>query len=67
MYPGWGWVGTWRGYTGTPSTVPGPIFSIFLRLRAYPRPNEGKSEDIYEVSQIDLRIDPQIDPELTQI
>ena len=64
-----GWGGLYR-YPHQP--IPGPIFSIYLALRAYPRPNEGNSMLFYEVSMrfprmgleltsFDLRIDPQID------
>ena len=37
------WVGAGRGYTGyPPSTIPGPIFNIFLRLR----PTHGQMKAI---------------------
>ena len=51
VYPGWGygwvgWVGTWEGYTGTPpGPLPGPIFSIYLRLR----PTHGQMKAILSV------------------
>ena len=65
---GYGWVGTGEGYTGYyPVPAPGPIFNLFLRLRPYPRPYEGNSQCSDEVpqiwSRIDLRIDPDMDPE----
>ena len=52
VYPGYGdRVGGRGGYTGTqPSTSPRTHISLFLRLGPYPRPNEGKSRDIDEVS-----------------
>ena len=37
-------------------TLPGPIFNLFLRLEPYPRPNEGNSMTIDEVSEIGSRI-----------
>ena len=46
VYPGYGTgVGTGRGYTGYhPRTHPRTHIDLFLRLRPYPRPNEGISE-----------------------
>ena len=43
--------GYWEGYTGSPDTLPGPIFSLILASGPYLRPNESKSKVIYEVSQ----------------
>ena len=49
----WDEVGGWEGYTGTQDpAIPGPIISIFLRLKPYPRPNEGLFNSIDEVSEI---------------
>ena len=40
-----------RGYTGTPpSTIPGSHITVNLRLRPYPRPNEGYFQVYDEVS-----------------
>ena len=55
-------MGGWEGYTGTlPGPVPGPQYYTILKVRPYPRPNEGLSEGYDEVSQIWPQIDPQID------
>ena len=46
-------VGPGEGYTGTPpGPSQGPIISHILSLRPYPRPNEGNSQVIDEVSEI---------------
>ena len=65
VYPGWGIAGGCReGYTGyPPGTVPGPVFNTILRLRPYPRPNEGNLRLIDEVSEIRVQIDLRMDPE----
>ena len=64
VYPGYGtgWV---RGgaIPGTHQTSPRVLYYTNLKAKPYPRPNEGFSEVSDEVSQIDLRMDPQIDPE----
>ena len=66
VYPGWGsGVGTGRVYREGLYRYPSPshprtIFSLFLALRPYLRPNEAKSEVFHEVSQIGLRIDPEL-------
>ena len=44
-----------------------PHLTIFLRLRPYPRPNEGISQVYDEVSQTGSRIGSRIDPESTHI
>ena len=47
VYPGWcrtGGAGRVL-YRYPTSTIPGPVFSIFLRLRPYPRPNEANFRD----------------------
>ena len=69
MYPGYGdRVGTWEGYTGYyQDTLPGTIFSLFLRLRPYLRPNEAKYKVIDEVSQIGSRNGLRMTSELTRI
>ena len=69
VYPGYGIrVGTGEGYTGYyPDLIPGPIIEHILALRPYPRPYEGNLRLNNEVSQIWLRIDLRIDPELTRI
>ena len=42
----WDWVGTWRVlYWVLPSTLLGPIFSIFLRLR----PTQGQMKAILSI------------------
>ena len=63
VYPGWWDRGGPGGvlYRVPTRTLLGPIFSHILSLRAYPRPNEGKSEINDEVSEIESRIDLNID------
>ena len=48
-------MGTWEGLYRVPaSTIPGPIINHILKAKAYPRPNEGFSEEYDEVSQMGL-------------
>ena len=45
VYRGGDWVGTGEGYTGYPGQPSqDPIFSTYLALEPYLRPNEGNSE-----------------------
>ena len=60
VYPGCGSWGGPGGYTGRAIPVPHQdhprtIFSLFLRLGPYPRPNEANFSIFNEVSQMFLR------------
>ena len=52
------WEGLYRYPTGHP---PGPIFMVFLKIRPYPRPNEGLFGVFNEVSQTGSKNGSRID------
>ena len=60
-------VGVWLGglggvlYRYPARPIPGPVFNHILKVRPYPRPNEGLFRLFDEVSQIGSRIGPRID------